>query len=170
MQALAPGTAVHDKVDEELDISGIPVGWRQCPRLGTPIWRLIPMKVPLDSKFNDHIAQEDRFSVKDAHRMVTDMLQQMKAPTMPDGTALQPSCKLVIDLTNSSRYYDAAAWHDLGVHHVKVGGFTSHAWPTLACTANIRRAAPHHCRHPTPATALLWRSLPASLTCPPLFL
>ncbi len=31
--------------DDELDNIGIPKGWRQCPRIGQPIDRFIPMKV-----------------------------------------------------------------------------------------------------------------------------
>lgn len=36
-----------EKADDELDAIGIPTGWRQCPRMGQPIDRFIPMKVSL---------------------------------------------------------------------------------------------------------------------------
>ena len=116
-QALVPETALHDVLDEELDTSGIPVGWRQCPRMGAPVWRLIPMKVPLDSKFDRHVAPEDRFTVDQAKAMADAMLAGLPPP--PEG-APAASCSLVIDLTNSGRYYDVRRWQELGVHHVKV--------------------------------------------------
>ena len=30
---------------------------------------------------------------------------------------------MVIDLTNTGKYYDAARWQELGVRYVKVGGW-----------------------------------------------
>ena len=34
----------HEELDEELDDAGIPTGWRECPAMGRPIDRFIPMK------------------------------------------------------------------------------------------------------------------------------
>ena len=90
--------------------------------MGAPVWRLIPMKVPLDAKFDRHIEEGDRFSVDDAKKMVDEMLAQVPPlPPMADGGPSTPAtCTLVIDLTNSTRYYDVRRWRELGVHHVKV--------------------------------------------------
>lgn len=41
---LCPQEEEH-KADDELDPLGMPKGWRQCPRMGIPIDRFIPMKV-----------------------------------------------------------------------------------------------------------------------------
>lgn len=51
VQAQAQGGAAEQEEeddaqqDEELDAIGIPTGWRQCPRMGHPVDRFIPMKV-----------------------------------------------------------------------------------------------------------------------------
>lgn len=124
VQALAPETAIHDAVDEELDASGMPAGWLACPKMGKPVWRFIPMKVPLGAAFNGLITDpRDRFSVEDAVDMVKEML---RGATMQvagaDGqlTNIPAECNMVIDLTNSNRYYRRETWEDLGFYHLKI--------------------------------------------------
>ena len=76
LQALAPETGIHDAVDEELDASGMPAGWLACPKMGKPVWRFIPMKVPLGAAFNSRIADpKDRFSIEDAVDMAKGLLR-----------------------------------------------------------------------------------------------
>ena len=59
--------ASHDQAaDDEVDDMGIPRGWRECPAMGRPIERFIPMKVPLGARFDSHIAPEHRFTIDDA--------------------------------------------------------------------------------------------------------
>ena len=68
--------SLHDAADEEIDTMGIPVGWRECPAMGKPIFRFIPMKVPLGPHF-DKIAENDRFTVQDAMLMAKSMLKDV---------------------------------------------------------------------------------------------
>ena len=49
--------------DDELDDMGVPRGWRECPPMGRPIERFLPMKVPLGAHFDRVIAPEHRFHI-----------------------------------------------------------------------------------------------------------
>lgn len=124
MQALAPETGIHDAVDEELDASGMPAGWLSCPKMGDPLWRFIPMKVPLGAAFNPLIPDpKDRFNVEDAIDMVKKKLENIRVPMMDQNgeqTAVPAQCSMVIDLTNSNRYYRRQTWEDHGYYHLKI--------------------------------------------------
>ena len=122
--------------DEEIDTSGMPLGWTKCPKISEPVYRLIPMKTPLGPEFDKFITDtSDRFSVKDAVYLVQKMLHSKKIPVpahmgmvdtlgheIPPGTPVEipAHCNLVIDLTNSKRYYRIDNWRDLGIRHVKI--------------------------------------------------
>jgi hypothetical protein len=42
----------------------IPPRWLKCPRKGLPIIsKFIPFKTPLDSKYDDQVPEEDRFTL-----------------------------------------------------------------------------------------------------------
>lgn len=124
LQALVPEAGIHDAVDEELDSSGMPAGWIACPKMGKPIWRFIPMKVPLGAAFNSLIPNpEDRFNVEDAIQEARRILQDVKIPMVDqNGVQVQvpAQCSMVIDLTNSNRYYRRQAWEDAGFYHLKI--------------------------------------------------
>ncbi|EFN54818.1 hypothetical protein CHLNCDRAFT_24090 [Chlorella variabilis] len=117
---------------------GIPRGWRECPAMGRPIERFIPMKVPLGARFDSHIAPEHRFTIDDA------VAQARKVPAV---------LGLVIDLTNSSRYYDARQWHERGVQYIKASG-------GIPCRG--RGAAPP----PEAVTDLCWEMYAYLQQCP----
>ena len=124
-QALVQESALHDAADEELDRSGIPVGWAECPSMGQPIFRFIPMKVPLAPRFDDSIPKGSQFSVEDAIREANALVEKEDAPRRLKmevaKEAFTPSvCNLVIDLTNSSNYYRMDAFIEQGLMHVKV--------------------------------------------------
>jgi mRNA-capping enzyme len=120
---------IHDLADEELDASGMPTGWVSCPKMATaPVWRFIPMKVPLGAAFNNLIPDpKDRFTVEDAIGMAKGLLANVKVPVVemsPDGRPVQilkdAECTMVIDLTNSNRYYRRQTWEDNGFYHLKI--------------------------------------------------
>lgn len=114
--------------------------------MGRPIERFIPMKVPLGARFDSHIAPEHRFTIDDAvaqaRKVVGAMTLDVMLPPPPDaqpGPEGQPPAPkrskvpavlgLVIDLTNSSRYYDARQWHERGVQYIKAsGGVAAAGW------------------------------------------
>lgn len=70
----------------------IPPSWLYCPRKGEAIaGKFIPFKTPLDSRYDDQIPEECRFNM--------DMLfSPLKTKNIKLG--------LVIDLTNTSRFYN----------------------------------------------------------------
>ena len=99
--------------DEEEDELRLPLGWRQTPRIACKaIDHFIPIKVPLDSSYDKYIALEDRWSVEDAYNAA---LALLPPPPNPPGNV-----RMIVDLSKSSRYYDASKWLKLGVQYVKV--------------------------------------------------
>ncbi|CAM0874827.1 unnamed protein product [Alopecurus aequalis] len=86
-------------------IKETPQGWLDCPAFGEPIDRIIPSKVPLDETFNESVPPGKRYSSKQV------INKQRKAGR---------DIGLVIDLTNTSRYYSPAEWTKQGIKHVKI--------------------------------------------------
>uniref|UniRef100_A0ACD5WAL3 Uncharacterized protein n=1 Tax=Avena sativa TaxID=4498 RepID=A0ACD5WAL3_AVESA len=86
-------------------IKEAPQGWLDCPAFGEPIDRIIPSKVPLDETFNESVPPGKRYSSKQV------INKQRKAGR---------EIGLVIDLTNTSRYYSPAEWTKQGTKHVKI--------------------------------------------------
>ncbi|KAI4301275.1 hypothetical protein L6164_034568 [Bauhinia variegata] len=87
------------------DRNAPPPGWLDCPAYGQEIGCIIPSKVPLGESFNDYIPSEKRYSPKQA------ILQQRR---------LGRELGLVIDLTNTTRYYRVSDWTEEGIGHVKI--------------------------------------------------
>jgi mRNA-capping enzyme len=89
----------------------LPTGWLQCPKMGRsfkdlgPAFNIIPCKTPLGPKFDRVVPEANRFSPA----AIADLLASQGRPL-----------GLVIDLTNTGRYYDPAAWGALGIMHQKV--------------------------------------------------
>jgi hypothetical protein len=94
------------------------------------------MKVPLGARFDNFIAPEHRFNIESAVELVKQrvaglFMEQLAppaedAPLGPNGEPPPPQriqvplvVGLVIDLTNSSRYYDARQWQQHGVRYIK---------------------------------------------------
>ncbi|GFY82312.1 mRNA capping enzyme family protein [Actinidia rufa] len=80
-------------------------GWLACPAFGQEIGCIIPSKVPLGESFNDHVPPGKRYSFKQ-------VIHQQRV--------LGRKLGLVIDLTNTSRYYSALDWKKEGIKHVKI--------------------------------------------------
>lgn len=87
------------------DKTRLPPGWLDCPPSGDEICCMIPSKVPLGDAFHNCIVPGKRYSSKQ-------VLHQQRV----NGRKLG----LVIDLTNSFRYYQPAEWKKEGIKHVKI--------------------------------------------------
>ncbi|KAL7172339.1 hypothetical protein ACSBR2_031936 [Camellia fascicularis] len=87
------------------DQNSLPPGWLDCPAYGNEIGGIIPSKVPLGESFNEYIHPEKRYS----SRQVIHQQRQL-------GRELG----LVIDLTNTSRYYPESDWIGKGIEYVKI--------------------------------------------------
>ncbi|KAK7256866.1 hypothetical protein RIF29_30409 [Crotalaria pallida] len=95
----------HTKALKSYDSSKLPQGWLDCPSFGQEICYMIPSKVPLGESFNDCIAPGKRYSFKQ-------VIHQQRV--------LGRKLGLVIDLTNTSRYYPVSDLKKEGIKHVKI--------------------------------------------------
>ncbi|KAL0783803.1 hypothetical protein Bca101_000048 [Brassica carinata] len=91
-------TRVYDK-------SKIPQGWLECPGFGLEIGCIIPSKVPLSESYNEHVPPGKRYSFKQVIRN-----QRISGRKLG----------LVIDLTNTTRYYSTLDLKKDGIKHVKI--------------------------------------------------
>ncbi|KAL3517846.1 hypothetical protein ACH5RR_020435 [Cinchona calisaya] len=82
----------------------LPPGWIGCPEFGKKIGFIIPSKVPLGEHFNNQIPRAKRYSFRDLQRILGRKLG------------------LVIDLTNTRRYYPLSDLNQENntIHHVKI--------------------------------------------------
>ncbi|XP_057831153.2 uncharacterized protein LOC131041919 [Cryptomeria japonica] len=93
-------TKVESRPNERL-----PEGWIDCPAAGDPLSNIIPSKVPLGEKFNDYIIPGKRYSSKQViHRQ----------------RVLGRDVGMVIDLTNTTRYYKPVEWQNNGIRYMKI--------------------------------------------------
>ena len=105
-----PGIALDDRLaaddDEATGPQSIPDGWTKCPAIGyvVPGTRLIPCKVPLGVKFDGVVGA--------AHFTPSDVIMHSIKIGKPLG--------LVIDLSNTDRYYSVREWDETGVRHVPI--------------------------------------------------
>lgn len=86
-------------------VKELPQGWLDCPSYGQCVGFLIPSKVPLDETFNESVIPGKRYSSKQ-------VIHQQKRVGRELG--------LVIDLTNTTRYYQSSEWIKQGIKHVKI--------------------------------------------------
>ncbi|KAM0991414.1 hypothetical protein ACFX13_009968 [Malus domestica] len=87
------------------DKSRLPNGWLDCPAAGQEISLMIPSKVPLGESYNDCVPPGKRYSFKQ-------VIHQQRV--------LGRKLGLVIDLTNTSRYYLTSDLKKEGIKHVKI--------------------------------------------------
>ncbi|XP_065852096.1 uncharacterized protein [Euphorbia lathyris] len=87
------------------DKSKLPPGWLDCPPAGQEIYGIIPSKVPLGEAYHDCIPPGRRYSFKQ-------VIHQQRV--------LQRKLGLVIDLTNTSRYYTTGDLKKEGIKYVKI--------------------------------------------------
>ncbi|KAH1265811.1 mRNA-capping enzyme [Glycine max] len=81
------------------------LGWLDCPSSGQEICCMIPSKVPLGESFNDCIPPGKRYSFKQ-------VIHQQRV--------LGRKLGLVIDLTNTTRYYPVSDLKKECIKHVKI--------------------------------------------------
>ncbi|XP_015969540.1 uncharacterized protein LOC107492978 isoform X1 [Arachis duranensis] len=94
----------YDTNSRPYDRNMVPHGWLGCPPHGQELGFIIPSKVPLGESFNDNILGQ-KYTPKQA------ILQQR---------ALGRELGLVLDLTNTNRYYPVSDWTKEGISHVKI--------------------------------------------------
>ncbi|WVZ78759.1 hypothetical protein U9M48_026415 [Paspalum notatum var. saurae] len=93
------------KTGRHCRIKEAPQGWLECPAFGEPIDNIIPSKVPLDETFNESVPPGKRYSSKQV------LNKQRKAGR---------EIGLVIDLTNTNRYYSPSEWTNQCIKYVKI--------------------------------------------------
>lgn len=86
------------------DRNKLPPGWLDCPAFGQEIGCIIPSKVPLGETFNEFVLPGKRYSFRQ-------VIHQQRV--------LGRKLGLVIDLTNTTRYYPVSDWKKEGIKHVK---------------------------------------------------
>lgn len=91
---------------EKTNKLGPPPRWLHCPRKGQLIVdKFVPFKTPLDDKYNDDVPEACRFNL--------DMLlASLKGAKIKLG--------LVVDLTNTSRFYDSKKVEEKEIRYVKM--------------------------------------------------
>ncbi|XP_076890507.1 uncharacterized protein LOC143541616 [Bidens hawaiensis] len=96
---------VQNNNNGSFDRNSLPPGWLDCPPFGDALDFIIPSKVPLGESFDDKIPFHKRYTPQQA-------IQQQRS--------LQREIGLVIDLTNTNRYYRESDWTREGINYVKI--------------------------------------------------
>ncbi|XP_057513116.1 uncharacterized protein LOC130795154 isoform X3 [Actinidia eriantha] len=137
---------IHQKNFRTYDKNKLPPGWLDCPASGQEINCFVPSKVPLGESFNDCVPPGRRYSSKQ-------VIHQQRV--------LGRKLGLVIDLTNTSRYYSALDWKKEGIKYVKiqckgrdsvpdneaVNQFVYEVLQFLFCQKNSKKYVLVHCTH-----------------------
>ncbi|XP_041109642.1 mRNA-capping enzyme isoform X1 [Polyodon spathula] len=85
---------------------GIPPRWKNCPRRGQPVaGTFLPMKTMLGPKYDDLVPAENRFHPS----MLSNYLKSLKV-----------KMGLLVDLTNTTRFYDRNEIEQEGITYVKL--------------------------------------------------
>ncbi|KAG6744211.1 hypothetical protein POTOM_052922 [Populus tomentosa] len=114
--------------------------WLDCPAFGQEINCIVPSKVPLGEAYNDCIPPDKRYSFKQV---------------------LGRKLGLVIDLTNTTRYYSTTDLKKEGIKHVKiyckghdavpentdVNTFVNEVMQFLSCKKHTEKYILVHCTH-----------------------
>ncbi|XP_049354303.1 uncharacterized protein LOC125818811 isoform X3 [Solanum verrucosum] len=87
------------------DRYSVPKGWLYCPPYGDNIGLIIPSKVPLSESFNKNIPPGESYTPKE-------VIDRQRC--------LGREIGLVVDLTNTDRYYPESDWTSHGIRHVKI--------------------------------------------------
>uniref|UniRef100_A0A8C6WHU6 mRNA-capping enzyme n=1 Tax=Neogobius melanostomus TaxID=47308 RepID=A0A8C6WHU6_9GOBI len=86
--------------------NGPPPRWRNCPRRGQPVaGKFLPMKTMLGPRYDEQVAEENRFHPS----MLSNYLKSMNV-----------KMGLLVDLTNTTRFYDRNEIEKEGIKYVKM--------------------------------------------------
>ncbi|XP_033991535.1 mRNA-capping enzyme [Trematomus bernacchii] len=86
--------------------TGPPPRWRNCPRRGQPVAaKFLPMKTMLGPRYDDQVPEENRFHPG----MLSNFLKSLKV-----------KMGLLVDLTNTTRFYDRNDIEKEGIKYVKL--------------------------------------------------
>ncbi|XP_051951188.1 mRNA-capping enzyme [Xyrauchen texanus] len=115
---------------------GAPPRWMNCPRRGQPVaGKFLPMKTMLGPRYNDQVPEENRFHPS----MLSNYLKSLKV-----------KMGLLVDLTNTGRFYDRAEIEKEGIKYVKLACKGHAECPTVETTETfIRMCEPFIEKTPT---------------------
>lgn len=100
------GSALHgEELKAKWESLNLPKGWLECPNIGTVLKRMIPSKTPLSSTRYDFIPKEKQFTPIDAIKSIKKLGFELK---------------IVIDLTNTDRYYDKLEFEKEDIRYEKI--------------------------------------------------
>uniref|UniRef100_A0A3B5JZ23 mRNA-capping enzyme n=1 Tax=Takifugu rubripes TaxID=31033 RepID=A0A3B5JZ23_TAKRU len=116
--------------------TGPPPRWRNCPRRGQPVeGKFLPMKTMLGPRYDDQVAAENRFHPS----MLSNLLKSLKV-----------KMGLLVDLTNTTRFYDRNDIEKEGIKYVKLHCKGHGECPSADTTAMFIRLCEHFIeRNPT---------------------
>uniref|UniRef100_A0A8D2ZIR1 mRNA-capping enzyme n=1 Tax=Scophthalmus maximus TaxID=52904 RepID=A0A8D2ZIR1_SCOMX len=109
--------------------TGPPPRWRNCPRRGQPVAaKFLPMKTMLGPRYDDQVAEECRFHPD----MLFNFLKSLKV-----------KMGLLVDLTNTTRFYDRNDIEKEGITYVKLPCKGHGECPSKEMTAKFIRLCEH---------------------------
>ncbi|CAL9691834.1 unnamed protein product [Knipowitschia caucasica] len=109
--------------------TGPPPRWRNCPRRGQPVaGKFLPMKTMLGPRYDQDVAEENRFHPG----MLSNYLKSMNV-----------KMGLLVDLTNTTRFYDRNEIEKEGIKYVKLQCKGHGECPSPDTTAMFIRLCEH---------------------------
>ncbi|XP_019713397.1 mRNA-capping enzyme isoform X2 [Hippocampus comes] len=109
--------------------TGPPPRWRNCPKRGQPVaGKFLPMKTMLGPRYDDQVAEENRFYPN----MLSNYLK-----------SLNVKMGLLVDLTNTTRFYDRNDIEKEGIKYVKLQCKGHGECPSKETTAMFIRFCEH---------------------------
>uniref|UniRef100_A0A8D0G5D8 mRNA-capping enzyme n=1 Tax=Sphenodon punctatus TaxID=8508 RepID=A0A8D0G5D8_SPHPU len=107
----------------------IPPRWLNCPRRGQPIaGKFLPLKTMLGPRYDDQVAEENRFHPS----MLSNYLKSLKV-----------KMGLLVDLTNTTRFYDRNDIEKEGITYIKLQCKGHGECPTPENTETFIRICEH---------------------------
>ena len=108
----------------------LPDGWLDSESMGTPVGPFLPIKVPLDAKYDSSF-----YHHKNRRHDIQQIIRDLEASTT------SANASAVFDLTNTNKYYDRDLVTMLGVEHVKFMGVAGHG--ALPSEGHVRSFIKH---------------------------
>ncbi|XP_048477413.1 mRNA-capping enzyme, partial [Rhincodon typus] len=123
--------------------SAIPPRWLNCPRRGQPVaGKFLPLKTMLGSRYDDQVPEENRFHPS----MLSNYLKSLKV-----------NMGILVDLTNTSRFYDRTEIEKEGIKYVKLQCKGHAECPTEEVTNMFIRLCEHFImQHPMELIGMYW--------------